>query len=1062
MATTDLTANNDKFSVPVNQETVVNGLDGMDTLVMDWSSLTAPIRYENSYGWGIYKDDAYSYAQFINFESYILTGGSESDDLRGGDSADKLTGGDGDDVLRSGLGADVLDGGPGTDTWIADYSALNTKILVTLPAGNAVSTVTATGLKLKSIEALNLVTGRLNDTVDTSTQSGNDDVETREGDDIIRPGLGFDRVNAGSGTDLLVLDYSSLQTAIQRIDIGYGWLRYQDGLIPTTSVDYYEVERFNITGGRGDDTLYGGVNNDVLTGGDGNDRLYGYGGIDTINGGAGIDTWQFDYRGIVADISINIESAQAKISTKAQVSNVEQLEAYTGIGSDVIVCNSLAFNDYIESGEGNDSLTVGRGQDRVNAGSGDDLLVMNWSAATQAIAWSDQGYGWYRFASGDGDRLDFYSVERFNLSGGNGNDTLQSFGGADTLSGGAGNDWLNSGVGLATIDGGKGIDYWQADLSANFKPVIINASTGQRIPQGKAAGLSILGIEGFNLSLGAGNDIIDNHLFSTNDVVNTGNGDDSVFLGLGTDETNGGEGIDTLNINYQTLTTAVNRSDDGYGWLRYSDTLGTASTRFYSYERFNLTGGSAGDQLFGGNQDDTLVGNDGDDVLNGGSGKDVIDGGNGNDRWLGDFSSAADDLKMSLSADGSGTLVGNGTKVSNIENLTLNTGLGNDFIDVSLLHGDDVFNTNDGNDTVKLGAGHHEVNGGNGNDLLSFDFSSSTHAIVLKDDGYGWWKFTDTEGLNSVRYYSFEIFDITGGSGPDRLYGGGGDDIIRGGAGNDVISGGGGNDLLIGGPGDDIFVFSTSGNGLDTIQDATNGDVIRINGATLGGFVTEGDGTSLGKGSAQISFNQADGTSTLFIGTDDTAGADVTIFLTGAFAASSFTLHGQDIDLNAGAIDTGTKGNDTLIGTSGNDDLRAGAGNDRLDGKSGNDLLDGGAGNDTLIGGPGRDLLKGGTGKDSFVFESPLDSPPGTLYHDIIQDFSRAEGDKIVLSAIDAKPNIPGNQAFQWITTEFTNQAGQLRYADGLVLADVNGDGLTDLEISMIGKPELNASDFVL
>jgi Ca2+-binding RTX toxin-like protein len=1061
MANIDLSSSNDNYSASPNQETVVNALDGTDTLIVNWSVLDAPIRYE---GGGIYTDDAFSYVQFANFELYDITGGSESDDLRGGDRNDKLTGGAGNDTLRSYLGADVLNGGDGTDTWIVDYGAINTKISVTLAAGGAVSTVAATGIKVRNVEALDIITGLANDTINTSAVAGNDRVETRGGDDSIRLGLGFDWVHAGDGTDTLVLDYSSLSADIKRVDLGYGWLRYQDGDKPTTSVDYYSVERFNITGGGGNDQFYGADSNDALRGGAGNDTLYGAAGVDTIDGGSGTDTWQFDYRGVVADVTVDIELAKQKASTGALVSNIEQLDAATGLGDDTIVCKSLVFNDRIDSGEGNDSITVGRGKDWLNAGNGDDLLVMDWSRATQAIAWSDLGYGWYRFVSGNGDQLDFYGVDRFNLSGGAGNDNLRSFGGNDTLLGNAGDDWLNSSSGLATIDGGKGTDFWQADLSANIKPVIINASAGQTAAQGKAAGLSISRIEGFNLNLGAGNDVIDNRAFATNDVVNPGSGNDSVFLGLGFDETNGGDGTDTLNVDYGTMTTPVTRIDEGYGWNRYTDSQGTAYVRFYSYEKFNVTGGSASDYLIGGGSNDTLVGNGGDDTLNGGASKDVIDGGAGNDRWISDYSSATSALKLVLNGAGNGTLTGIGTTVASIENINITTGLGNDFIDVSKLNGDDVVNTNDGNDTVRLGSGHDEANGGGGNDLLAFDFSSSTTSVVRQDLGYGWWQYADTAGSNAVRFYSFETFDITGGSGNDRLYGFGGDDVINGGAGNDVIGGGEGNDLLIGGAGRDIFVFGTSGNGIDIIRDAANGDTIRINGASLGGQVTLGDGASVGRGSVQLSFSEADDTSTLFIGVDDAAGADVTVKLTGAFAASTFTLSGKDIYLNAGSIDAGTKGNDKLLGTSGNDELTGGAGNDRLEGKAGNDVLDGGVGNDTLIGGSGVDVLIGGTGRDVFVFVDISESTTGTFFHDIIQDFNVAEGDRIDLSAIDADSERAGNQPFSFITSEFTNTAGELRYQqqDGLIMADVNGDGLTDFEIQVVGEPALNGANFVL
>ncbi|WP_152224797.1 retention module-containing protein [Pseudomonas sp. SCB32] len=67
-------------------------------------------------------------------------------------------------------------------------------------------------------------------------------------------------------------------------------------------------------------------------------------------------------------------------------------------------------------------------------------------------------------------------------------------------------------------------------------------------------------------------------------------------------------------------------------------------------------------------------------------------------------------------------------------------------------------------------------------------------------------------------------------------------------------------------------------------------------------------------------------------------------------------------------------------------------GNDILEGGAGNDLLFGQGGNDTLIGGPGDDIMFGGTGADQFVWKA------GDTGHDVIKDFSIAEGDTLNLA----------------------------------------------------------------
>lgn len=1059
---TTLTNNNDSYTVPLG-EVSVDALAGIDRLIIDYSSSSGSIHYWGYYNWGNYSNDEFNTVSFVNFESYDITGGAENDDLRGDNNADRLSGNAGNDVLYSGLGADSLNGGAGVDRWIVDYSSLGVNIAVNLPAAGAIYTVAATGAKISNIEALTITTGFGNDSINTSAGGGDDVINTGLGDDSIRAGLGFDNLNAGDGNDLLILDYSSLSTDIYRTDQNYGWMRYQDASEASTFIDYYGVERFNITGGSGNDRLYGANANDNLIGGAGHDTLSGYDGTDTINGGAGTDTWLFNYGSSLTAINININTTKQTASTGAVLSNIEQLNATTSIGDDTIIANSGLFNDSFNTGDGDDTITTGRGKDWLNAGNGNDSIIMDWSATTKAISWSDQNYGWYRFTSGNTDQLDYYGVDNFTLMGGAGDDNLRSFGGIDKLVGNAGDDYLNSSSGKATISGGTGNDFWEADTSGDATALTLTLLTGQTSAQG-GVGYSILGIEALRINTGVGNDSIDASAYANNDVVNSGNGNDSINLGLGFDNTNGGDGTDILIVNNSSLTTAINRYDMNYGWFKYSDILETTAVTFANYERFNLTGGSANDILYGAGNNDTLLGNAGNDALYGYGGVDTIDGGLGTDRWIGDYTGSTASLKLTLNAAGSATLTGNGTKLTGIESISLSTGLANDTINTLAMRGNDNVNTSSGDDNVLLGSGQHVTNGGDGSDVLTLNFASSTAAVSLIDNNYGWYSFADSAGFNSARFYGFEQFNITSGSAADRLSTWGGDDIINGGAGNDIISAGAGTDVLTGGAGNDIFVYGTSGNGIDTIKDASAGDTIRINGANLSGTVIVGDGSSVLTNQVQLSVDSVSNVSSLFIGTDGSAGADVTIQLKGSYETSAFTLAGRDIKLSAGSTNSGTTGNDTLVGTSGNDSLSGGVGNDRLEGRAGNDELNGGDGNDYLLGGLNKDLLTGGAGADKFAFSSVWDSNSGSFYHDEVLDFNSAQNDKLDLSLIDANPVIASDQAFQFISGDFTGYAGQVRYdaTEGLVLADINGDGLTDMEIYITGSPVLNASDFIL
>ncbi len=124
----------------------------------------------------------------------------------------------------------------------------------------------------------------------------------------------------------------------------------------------------------------------------------------------------------------------------------------------------------------------------------------------------------------------------------------------------------------------------------------------------------------------------------------------------------------------------------------------------------------------------------------------------------------------------------------------------------------------------------------------------------------------------------------------------------------------------------------------------------------------------------------------------------------------------------------------------------------------------GGAGADKLVATEGVDELTGAAGADRFVFAQVriADAAPGAS--DRITDFSSGE-DKINLSRIDADSGRAGNQAFDRVDA-FSGRAGELVAtvdAQKLVLSgDVNGDGIADLVIDLIGVSALAAADIVL
>jgi hypothetical protein len=161
----------------------------------------------------------------------------------------------------------------------------------------------------------------------------------------------------------------------------------------------------------------------------------------------------------------------------------------------------------------------------------------------------------------------------------------------------------------------------------------------------------------------------------------------------------------------------------------------------------------------------------------------------------------------------------------------------------------------------------------------------------------------------------------------------------------------------------------------------------------------------------------------------------------------------------------GTSGANTLNGSYEEDTINGLAGNDTLNGLGAADTIDGGDGQDRITGGAGADLLTGGLKADTFAYGALDESTLAAS--DRILDFSHSQGDRIDLSAIDARTTLGGNQAFSFIgSAAFSNQAGQLRAfvqsGDTVIQADVNGDGLADFQLLVDPPLALVAADFVL
>ena len=381
------TSGADIFTVTPTGNYSVDGLDGNDRLVINYATLTTDLTFGYvANGWYGYSDAYKSSINFLNVENFSVTAGSGDDVLVGWGGADSLTGNAGQDRIESGLGADTINGGTGFDHWSANYESLAANVTLTLVT-TGWANISASGARLSGIEQIALTTGAGDDIVNTAAFTGNDSVTLSAGNDSANLGRGHDTVNGGDGSDLLIFDWSANIDPAAGITNYYtsnGWYRFHSAA--GDSVDYYGMDRFNLTGGAGDDALNGAGLSDTLVGNGGNDWLNSGAGLDSVSGGAGVDGWQLDTSALTGTLSLNLASQTTSFG--AALSGVERLHYTGGDAVDRITGQAGIYNDRFATGGGNDLVSTGRGRDVADGGAGTaDRLVMDWSGITDAAQW---------------------------------------------------------------------------------------------------------------------------------------------------------------------------------------------------------------------------------------------------------------------------------------------------------------------------------------------------------------------------------------------------------------------------------------------------------------------------------------------------------------------------------------------------------------------------------------------------------------------------------------------------------------------------------------------------
>ena len=260
----------------------------------------------------------------------------------------------------------------------------------------------------------------------------------------------------------------------------------------------------------------------------------------------------------------------------------------------------------------------------------------------------------------------------------------------------------------------------------------------------------------------------------------------------------------------------------------------------------------------------------------------------------------------------------------------------------------------------EAGAGDSTITGGAGTDTASYAGAGGGVVMGLLAQGLAF----NTGGAGTSLLTGVE--NLLGSDFNDTLGGDLGANTLGGGAGNDVLVAWGGNDSLEGGIGNDTL-YGSSG-GADTLSGGIGDNIYQVNGS--GTVVVPGGGTD-------IAFVTVDGWTT--------PSGMAAVYLAGG-AAQVQGGAGNDILVANAAVGS------RLAGGGGTDTLWGYGLNDTLEGQAGADVLRGGGGDDVLSGGAGNDQLVGGAGADVFRFDAT-----GWGYDELF-DFSRADGDKIVMA----------------------------------------------------------------
>ncbi len=742
-----------------------------------------------------------------------------------------------------------------------------------------------------------------------------------------------------------------------------------------------------LTGGAGEDLIYGQEGDDLLTGGDGMDTLDGGADSDTIIGAShldlidggedGNDDDTLDLRGLgTVTIVYDPENGENGVvvvdetGDAFEFQNIENIlyDELSDRTRDGIVEGSAAADliDHIYDGdpdgdfvdnednifpalEENDDIIVGYGgDDTVVAGAGDDVAfggagddVIGGGLGNDSLVGGDGN----DFAEGlIGDDLVIGRDGNDTLTGGAGNDRLIGGADDDVLAGGADNDTLEGGTGDDILDGSQGDDLLKGgagndSLDAGGGDDTLHGGAGDDFLEGNPGNDELYGEDGNDTILGNDGD----------DLISGGAGDDLISTGPGEDTVSGGDDRDTIIVVGQDnqYVDGNEGGDDfdtlevrGHAEIEY-DPLTPENGVVYYLDADDVRTGVT--TTFVNIENVVIVPTDAlDGVVEGTDGADLIDAsyvGDPEGDRIDNYDALENFLDEPLDSDTPSSFfedLGGTPRGDNRD--AVDAGAGDDTVISG--DGDDVVHGGAGNDLIEAGAGFDDVSGGADDDTIFGGIGTDKlFGEAGNDELWG--------GDQGDSIWGGEGDDVLMGEGDtDLLVGGAGADTIDGGQGSDVIDGGEGDDSIIGGDGDDIIATGAGAN----FVDAGSGNNIVVAGI--------GEDTVIGG----IGADSIDGD----------AGDDLIIG-----GAGEDTLEGGAGDDRITGGTPGVTGVASVGQTP--DTISGGDGNDLINGSSGGDLIDGGDDNDSIGGGIGGDTITGGDGDDVIYGDDSYDLDTGTL-----------------------------------------------------------------------------------